>query len=193
MNVGQTRWSSRQFLRHQPEHGQARPGSYTRKRLDAVRVKGRSERATRLRHGTGRPSIHVVALGLVSRHLCASNDLFVNVVANLQKYIQISSTIPGWTRNREAEELAHASFSGTHLLSKSECSFVAAGCPSLPSPGGMRKLSQQRMSLLNSDRNDGAASAHVGKASPFRVSERALRRLFPCTLHRGRIYSLLLL
>ena len=32
-------------------------------------------------------------------------------MANLQDYIQISSMIPGWTRNEDAEELAHASFS----------------------------------------------------------------------------------
>jgi hypothetical protein len=32
-------------------------------------------------------------------------------MANLQDYIQISSTIPGWTRNEDAEELARASFS----------------------------------------------------------------------------------
>jgi methyltransferase family protein len=32
-------------------------------------------------------------------------------MANLENYIQISSTIPGWTRNEDAEELARASFS----------------------------------------------------------------------------------
>jgi MMP 1-O-methyltransferase len=36
---------------------------------------------------------------------------FVSVMANLQEYIRISSTIPGWTRNEDAEQLARASFS----------------------------------------------------------------------------------
>jgi MMP 1-O-methyltransferase len=43
--------------------------------------------------------------------LCASDNSFVSVMANLQGYIQISSMIPGWTRNEDAEELARASFS----------------------------------------------------------------------------------
>jgi MMP 1-O-methyltransferase len=34
-------------------------------------------------------------------------------MANLQEYIQMSSVIPGWTRNEDAEELARASFSLT--------------------------------------------------------------------------------
>jgi len=43
---------------------------------------------------------------------CATSDNpFMIVTANLQEYIQISSTIPGWTRNEDAEELARASFS----------------------------------------------------------------------------------
>jgi hypothetical protein len=38
-------------------------------------------------------------------------------MANLQDYIQLSSTIPGWTRNEDAEELARASFSlGSHPI-----------------------------------------------------------------------------
>ena len=36
-------------------------------------------------------------------HLC--------IMPSLQDYIQMSSVIPGWTRNEDAEELAHASFS----------------------------------------------------------------------------------
>jgi hypothetical protein len=37
--------------------------------------------------------------------------ILVSVMLNLQDYIQISSTISGWTRNEDAEELARASFS----------------------------------------------------------------------------------
>jgi predicted O-methyltransferase YrrM len=43
--------------------------------------------------------------------LCAENNPFVSVMASLQEYIQMSSTIPGWTRNEDAEELARTSFS----------------------------------------------------------------------------------
>jgi MMP 1-O-methyltransferase len=43
--------------------------------------------------------------------LCASDDPFFSVMATLQEYIQMSSLIPGWTRNEDAEELARASFS----------------------------------------------------------------------------------
>lgn len=48
---------------------------------------------------------------MASLPLCASDNSFVSVMASLQDYIQISSTIPGWTRNEDAEELARASFS----------------------------------------------------------------------------------
>jgi precorrin-6B methylase 2 len=43
--------------------------------------------------------------------LYASDDPFFSVMATLQEYIQISSLIPGWTRNEDAEELARASLS----------------------------------------------------------------------------------
>jgi hypothetical protein len=43
--------------------------------------------------------------------LCASDNGFVSVMTNLQEYLRISSMIPGWTRNEDAEELARVSFS----------------------------------------------------------------------------------
>jgi hypothetical protein len=43
--------------------------------------------------------------------VCASDNPFISVMVNLKEYIRISSMIPGWTRNEDAEELARASFS----------------------------------------------------------------------------------
>ena len=43
--------------------------------------------------------------------LSTSDNPFISVMTRLQDYIQISSMIPGWTRNEDAEELAGASFS----------------------------------------------------------------------------------
>jgi predicted O-methyltransferase YrrM len=43
--------------------------------------------------------------------LWAGDNPFVSLMATLQEYIQMSSMIPGWTRNEDAEELARASFS----------------------------------------------------------------------------------
>ena len=43
--------------------------------------------------------------------LRAGDNPFVSLMATLHEYIQMSSMIPGWTRNEDAEELARASFS----------------------------------------------------------------------------------
>src|SRR4029453_10169501 len=79
--------------------------------FDSEAIRGLAYPAFRLSRQRNGDRLRIAPANRGPMPLRAGDNPFVSLMATLQEYIQMSSMIPGWTRNEDAEELARASFS----------------------------------------------------------------------------------